>query len=134
MLLAAVLFIAAFIFLRVFPDARSHPAKAVFQAYLVAVAGSYFVFFWIRGQTLPMKTWHLRVANANGEALTRSLALWRYFYALPGTVLAGVGFVWAFIDRDRQFLHDRLAGTRILDISAGLKPRPLRTNSRADRA
>jgi uncharacterized RDD family membrane protein YckC len=25
----------------------------------------------------------------------------------------GVGFLWALFDRDRQFLHDRIAGTRI---------------------
>jgi uncharacterized RDD family membrane protein YckC len=29
----------------------------------------------------------------------------------------GAGFVWAWIDRDRQFLHDRLAGTRIVKSS-----------------
>jgi len=23
--------------------------------------------------------------------------------------------VWAIVDQDRQFLHDRLAGTRIID-------------------
>jgi uncharacterized RDD family membrane protein YckC len=26
----------------------------------------------------------------------------------------GVGLWWALFDRDRQFLHDRLAGTRII--------------------
>lgn len=132
MLLAAVLFVAAFIFLRIFPDARSDPARTVFQAYLVAVAGSYFVFFRTRGQTLPMKTWRLQVADAHGERLTRSRALWRYLYAALGTVLAGVGFVWACIDRDREFLHDRLAGTRILN--AGPEPARPQTSSRADRA
>jgi hypothetical protein len=27
---------------------------------------------------------------------------------------AGAGYLWALIDRDRQFLHDRLAGTMIV--------------------
>ena len=27
----------------------------------------------------------------------------------------GLGFLWAFVDRDRQFLHDRLAGTALVD-------------------
>jgi len=25
----------------------------------------------------------------------------------------GTGYLWALFDRDRQFLHDRLAGTRV---------------------
>ena len=32
-------------------------------------------------------------------------------YAQVGT---GLGLLWALFDRDRQFLHDRLAGTRVI--------------------
>jgi uncharacterized RDD family membrane protein YckC len=35
-------------------------------------------------------------------------------FAVAGTLLGGSGVMWAFLDRDRQFLHDRLAGTRIV--------------------
>ncbi len=38
----------------------------------------------------------------------------RYALAWPSLLVFGVGFLWAFVDRDRQFLHDRLAGTRIV--------------------
>jgi uncharacterized RDD family membrane protein YckC len=31
-----------------------------------------------------------------------------------GAIAFGAGFTWAFFDRDRQFLHDRIAGTRIV--------------------
>ncbi|MCL5059135.1 MAG: RDD family protein [Candidatus Thermoplasmatota archaeon] len=34
----------------------------------------------------------------------------RFFLALIGLLLAGAGFWWALVDRDRQFLHDRIAG------------------------
>jgi hypothetical protein len=27
--------------------------------------------------------------------------------------MLGLGFIWAVLDREHQFLHDRLAGTRI---------------------
>ena len=36
-------------------------------------------------------------------------------FALPGTLLLGAGFLWALIDREGLFLHDRLAGTRIIN-------------------
>jgi hypothetical protein len=35
-------------------------------------------------------------------------------FALVGCALGGSGFVWALVDRDGLFLHDRLAGTMII--------------------
>ena len=35
----------------------------------------------------------------------------KYFVAL------GAGFIWAWFDREQQFLHDRLAGTKIEGVS-----------------
>jgi uncharacterized RDD family membrane protein YckC len=40
----------------------------------------------------------------------------RYALAWSSLLFFGVGFLWAFFDPDRQFLHDRLAGTRIIAI------------------
>ena len=42
----------------------------------------------------------------------------RYLFAVAGLTLAGLGFLWAAADRDRQFLHDRLAGTKIVKCEA----------------
>ncbi len=72
---------------------------------------------WVHGgQTLPMKTWCLRVVTQAGAALSVSRAAARYTLALLGAALCGVGFLWALIDRDRQFLHDRIAGTCIVGV------------------
>lgn len=38
----------------------------------------------------------------------------RYRFALAGALLLGAGFLWALIDREGLFLHDRLAGTKII--------------------
>jgi uncharacterized RDD family membrane protein YckC len=38
----------------------------------------------------------------------------RFLFALPGTLLLGSGFLWALVDRENLFLHDRLAGTKIV--------------------
>jgi hypothetical protein len=50
--------------------------------------------------------------------VTRPEAIRRYLFALAGLACLGLGFLWAFVDRDRQFLHDRLARTRLA--SAGI--------------
>ncbi|MDI6747401.1 MAG: RDD family protein [Rhodocyclaceae bacterium] len=80
-------------------------------------AGLYFVYQWHRnGQTLALKTWRIRiVTSADGQPPSITRALFRYLLAWP-SVLSVVGLLWALIDRDRQFLHDRLSGTRIISV------------------
>jgi uncharacterized RDD family membrane protein YckC len=78
----------------------------------------YFVWCWLNGgQTLPMKTWKLRIINADGSPLRPMQAVLRYLIAWPSILLLGIGIFWALFDKDRQFLHDRLAGTRIVAAS-----------------
>ncbi|MDR2186912.1 MAG: RDD family protein [Azonexus sp.] len=77
----------------------------------------YFVWFWLHGgQTLPMKTWKLRLTNADGAPLRPLQAVFRYLAAWPSILLFGIGILWALLDRDRQFLHDRLAGSCIRSV------------------
>ena len=101
--------------------------------------GIYFIGFWTRsGQTLALKTWHLRVVTAYGRPLTPRRALARYLAAwvwfLPPLFLAGVinarslaldlilpvAWIAAYalssrLHPQRQFWHDALCGTSIED-------------------
>ena len=106
---------------------------------LFVVLGLYFVYFWShQGQTLAMKTWHLRVLARNGEppgpsrAAARYLLAWLWFLpalaavnfsglrsggAATAIVIAGM-LAYAALARlrsDRQFLHDVVCGTCIVD-------------------
>jgi len=81
------------------------------QAFLVAVFAAYFLWCWLRGgQTLAMKTWRVRLVG-----VTPARALLRFLAALV-LVPTGVSLAWALLDRDGQFLHDRLAGTRLIRV------------------
>jgi len=106
---------------------------------LFAVLGLYFVYFWSRhGQTLAMRTWRLRVVGPDGRppgagrAALRYLLAWLWFLPALAVVgasgLAGGGAIttivvvgviaYAALARlraDRQFLHDVLCGTRVVD-------------------
>jgi uncharacterized RDD family membrane protein YckC len=108
------------------------------KAWLFLVAGAYFIYSWTNsGHTLAMKTWRMHVLTAGYErvplrtAALRYLLAWGWFlpallvrsmFGLHGkgetAVVLAVGVLaWgltAFLDRDRQFLHDRLAGTRVV--------------------
>lgn len=108
-LLFAVAFFAGFAF---HFASRGAPLEGVLrfahQLLLVAVFAAYFLWSWLRGgQTLAMKAWRVRLVQ-----VTPGRALARFFLALV-LVPTGVSILWALVDRDRQFLHDRLAGTRL---------------------
>ncbi len=131
-LLFGVYFIAAYLFLALTQSKHPIPSpmRHVFQLYIFGVIGAYLVWCWRHGgQTLPMKTWKMRVVNAAGEVLSLPRAWWRYALAwlgmAPALAVYALGFkwgialtvlplAWALVDRDRQYLHDRLAGTRII--------------------
>ncbi len=102
--------------------------------------GFYFIYLWVRsGQTLAQKTWHLRVVTADGaplsprRAMARYLAAWLWF--LPPLALAGlldvrspsfdfsllVGWIAVYalsarLHPRRQFWHDALCGTALVDV------------------
>jgi uncharacterized RDD family membrane protein YckC len=120
MLLLAALTLAAMLPLALLTGGWDVTLKRGFtQLYLIALTALYFIWQWTHGgQTLAMKTWRIRLVTREGAALSTGRALRRYAYALPGVALGGIGFVWALFDRERQFLHDRLAGTRIIFVPA----------------
>jgi uncharacterized RDD family membrane protein YckC len=116
LLLAAVLLAGAFPFVMLTHRLDHAVGRLLLQFYLVALMGIYFTWQWRHGgRTLAMKSWRLRLVTRNGAPVGWKGAWIRYLVALPGALLAGVGFLWALADRDRQFLHDRLAGTRIVN-------------------
>lgn len=119
LMVLALVFIATFPYLAAFGDSTQGWRRHLLQAWVLAVCGAYFVWFWSRGgQTLPMKTWRIRVVRFDGAPLGAGRAAHRYVLAVLGLAAAGLGFAWALVDRDRQFLHDRLAGTALIEVSA----------------
>ena len=137
MLLFGVLFIATWLFSTVLQQRHALYLRDALQDWLFVVLGVYFCWFWTHGgQTLAMKTWRIRVLARDGQPVRWTRALLRYVLAwgwfLPGLALArligaqgwmllllpALNFaLWAmtaWLDRDRQFLHDRIAGTRIV--------------------
>jgi len=86
------------------------------QLFVLTVSTAYFLWCWLRGgQTLAMKTWRIRlVARKDHGRLSPQAALLRFTYALF-LVPTLIGIFWAYVDRDSQFLHDRLAGSLLVE-------------------
>ena len=116
MLLFAVAFLATWLFQFAAGTLRIEGWRMhLLQLFLLAVFAAYFLWCWLRGgQTLAMKTWRIRVVAKEGHArLAPKAALLRFLYALL-LVPTTIGIFWAMVDRDRQFLHDRLAGSLLV--------------------
>ena len=136
-LLFGVVFIADYLFSALSQTRHALENRHPQQIFLFLVLGIYFVWFWARGQTLAMKTWHIRVVDRSGNRLTQKKALLRYvlswMWFLPPlalvwlleldarfSLLAVLTWVLAWagcarLHRDRQFPHDVLAGTRLIN-------------------
>jgi len=115
LLVLAVLFVASFVFIRLSGDAQTGLKHIAYQIFLLGVLFAYFSTFWLRsGQTLAMKTWRIKLVDRTGALITLPRAALRFVLALLGLALFGVSIVWALFDADRQFLHDRLAKTRLI--------------------
>jgi uncharacterized RDD family membrane protein YckC len=83
--------------------------------HIFIVLGIYFIWYWHHGgQTLAMQTWKLRLTDAHGDIPTMKQLIVRYVLMWPSVLYFGAGLIWALLDRDRQFLHDRIAGTRVV--------------------
>ncbi len=136
MLMFGVVFIAAYLFSTLSQTRNALDNRGGLQAFLFIIFGIYFTWFWSKGQTLAMKTWHIRVVDIHGRALTQGRALLRYvcawlWFLPPLAMLApfdipvqekmvvffGWVVFWAVLSRfhpQRQFWHDALAGTRLV--------------------
>lgn len=117
LLLGAVLLVATFPFVALTQRLEPTLARHLLQAYLFLVAGGYFAVFWRKGQTLAMKTWRFRLETDTGGRPGWGQAGLRYLLAWANIALLGVGWWAAWFRADRQFLQDRLAGTRLVTVS-----------------
>ncbi|MFL6657843.1 MAG: RDD family protein [Massilia sp.] len=112
-------------------------------AFLVIAA--YLIHSWAgSGFTLAMKTWRIKLVKVGHARVPFRNAALRFLlgwcWVLPGALLYYVvgkhtlgvacesllagAVLWsltAFLDKDRQFLHDKLAGTRLILLPAAAK-------------
>ena len=137
-LLIAVEALAVFIYIFVTGNRQDPAYRAGLMVFLFLVTAAYFVHAWSgSGFTLAMKTWRIKVVKVGSaqvpfrNAAIRYLLAWGWFAPALAigalldfhrvsewtlVLLAGL-VAWgatAFLDKDRQFLHDRIAGTRLI--------------------
>lgn len=146
-LLFGVVMLAGFLFSTITQQRHALQGMHGLQAFVFTVLGVYFVWFWTKtGQTLAMKTWHIRLVDKSGKPVTKARALARYvlswIWFVPALAVAEItgtrsgaplwGWLFAGVmliavasrwSPDRQFIHDLLCGTRLVDVRPPATPR-----------
>ena len=138
MLLFGVIFLAGYLFGTLSQTKHALDNRHGLQAFLFLVFAIYFTWLWSKGQTLAMKTWHIKVLDTSGQPLTQPRALLRYLlswvwflppivaaipFQLPAPVVGLLVLVWVFVwalsskfQLRGQYWHDVWAGTQLVDV------------------
>lgn len=137
--LFGVLMVAGLVFSPLVGQRNALEHRLGLQVFLFVLLGAYFAWFWSHGgQTVAMKTWHVRLVRADGQpvslvqALARYVLSWLWFVpallvisalhlpiaagSVSAVLLAGVLVyaLWSHLLPDHQFMHDRLCKTRLI--------------------
>lgn len=135
-LLFGVVFVAGLLFGIVTQTRHGMQNRPELQGFIFLVLGIYFSWFWRHGQTLPMRTWHIRLRGPDGLPPTTGRALLRYMLSwiwllpplaagallsLRGVELMALALAWvalwallSLLHPKRQFWHDAWAGTELV--------------------
>ena len=140
-LLFGVIFLASYLFDTLTQSRNALMLRHGRQAIVFVAVGVYFIMCWRkRGQTLPMKTWNIRLVDRDGASPALGRLILRYVLLWPLPLLASLlvlgasritgysstdllivfapfsTFIWTWFDPQQQFLHDHLLGTRLINV------------------
>ena len=97
-------------------DRAPYVAVAIFLLYAFVFVPLYHVILWSwRGQTVGMMSVHIRVLAGNGGPVTLRRSALRLFGYAASVLPLFLGLIMALFDRKRRTLHDRLAGTVVVE-------------------
>ncbi|MCH5212201.1 MAG: RDD family protein [Oscillospiraceae bacterium] len=71
-----------------------------------------------RHATLGQMAFGMRVVNGNGSGIDYGTAAIRFFASLLSPILLGIGYIIALFSDEHQTLHDRIAGTYVVDAAS----------------
>lgn len=88
---------------------------------IIGVSLLFYLSFWaLKGQTLGMQVWRIRVQQADGTAITRRQALIRFLVAQLSWLCLGLGFLWALWDPRSRTWHDIASSTQLVTLPKGI--------------
>jgi uncharacterized RDD family membrane protein YckC len=147
-LLFGVLMVSGLLFSGLTDQRNAMFGRHPLQAFLFVVLAIYFTWFWSHsGQTVAMKTWHIRLVDRHGlpvseaRAFARYVASWIWFMPVlallyfesvkslaaifTATAVGVLAYaVASLLNPTRQYWHDALCGTQLITHRPALSRKP----------
>jgi uncharacterized RDD family membrane protein YckC len=101
-------------------DAGSFIGDYLLTVIVTLLSLLFYSSFWtLKGQTLGMQVWRIRVQQPGGRSITRRQALIRFVVAQLAWLCLGLGFFWALWDAQSRTWHDMASGTQLVTLPKG---------------
>ena len=96
--------------------AEGAPVKGIaYQLMLYLEAFGFYLLFWrLKGQTLGMQVWKIKLVTQSGEKPRYLQCLIRFLAATASLCCMGLGFFWMLWDPKGETWQDKLSSTRII--------------------
>ena len=101
-------------------DAGGFIGDYLLSVIIFAVSLLFYMSFWtLKGQTLGMQVWRVRVQQPDGFTITRRQASVRFLVAQLSWLCLGLGFFWSLWDGRSRTWHDIASGTELVTLPKG---------------
>lgn len=102
-------------------EVRNPGIRLGMQLYILTIAVGFYAGFWHKtGRTLGLQTWKLRVETMDGDRLSWSASILRFFVGVLSLLSGGLGFLWMYTNADRRTWHDLATNSRIVKTATRL--------------
>ena len=103
---------------------QTHPVLLVLNfAMMVTSAAYFYLWFWRRtGQTLGMIAWRIRALRTDNQPIPLKQGLIRFIAAWPAFWLGGLGYLWLYVDKNHDAVHEKLSATKTVLLPKDARP------------
>lgn len=85
------------------------------QLISLVIYGAYYIYFiGSMGQTPGKRIMGIKVVTTTGEHPSFGVATMRYLVSFLSAFAIGLGYLWAFFNKEHQTWHDKAAGTYVV--------------------
>ncbi|HDZ09520.1 RDD family protein [Pseudohongiella sp.] len=103
---------------------QTHPVLLMLNfVMMVTTAACFYLWFWRRtGQTLGMIAWRIKALRTDNKPISLQHGLIRFVAAWPAFWLGGLGYLWLYVDKDHDAVHEKLSGTKTVLLPKDARP------------
>lgn len=85
-----------------------------FAGLVATLMGYYYICWRKQGQTLGMKSWRLKLEQADGSLATPEQCIKRSLLASLSFAAGGIGYLWCLVPPAKVCLHDIYSATEVV--------------------